>query len=136
MTTNPDPIDVEIGCRIRSRRLALGRNQSDLARALGVSFQQVQKYENGANRVSGSMMHRTARYLGCEVGELFPPLSAKEAASDPATVLGATRNGHELARLYVAMTDTCRASILDVARAIAGATAIRAAASDVFEEAA
>jgi transcriptional regulator with XRE-family HTH domain len=132
MTTTPDPIDVEIGRRICSRRLFQDRTQSDLAKACGITFQQIQKYETGANRVSGSRLHQIAIFLGCQVADFFPPLPPEEAALDPATVLGATRNGHELARLYVAMSEPCRASVLNVARAIVGATA-EAAATTAFD---
>ncbi|HLZ73877.1 helix-turn-helix transcriptional regulator [Phenylobacterium sp.] len=60
-----DPIDVGVGARIRARRLALRMSQSTLAEHLGVSFQQVQKYERGANRISASMLIKAARALNC-----------------------------------------------------------------------
>ena len=63
----PDPIDVFVGLRIRMRRKTLGLTQGALADALGLSFQQVQKYERGANRVSASMLVKTARFLDCPV---------------------------------------------------------------------
>ena len=66
----PDPIDVAVGHRIRVRRKWLGVSQSTLADHLGVSFQQVQKYERGANRVSASMLVRIAQKLETTVGEL------------------------------------------------------------------
>lgn len=66
----PDPIDVAVGHRIRVRRKWLGISQSTLADHLGVSFQQVQKYERGANRVSASMLVRIAQKLDTTVGEL------------------------------------------------------------------
>lgn len=66
----PDPIDVAVGHRIRVRRKWLGISQSTLAEHLGVSFQQVQKYERGANRVSASMLVRIAQKLDTSVGEL------------------------------------------------------------------
>jgi transcriptional regulator with XRE-family HTH domain len=66
----PDPIDVAVGHRIRVRRKWLGISQSALAEHLGVSFQQVQKYERGANRVSASMLVRIAQRLETTVGEL------------------------------------------------------------------
>ena len=52
----PNPIDVHVGGRVRMRRLLLGMNQETLANALGLTFQQVQKYEGGANRVSASRL--------------------------------------------------------------------------------
>jgi transcriptional regulator with XRE-family HTH domain len=66
----PDPIDIAVGHRIRVRRKWLGISQSTLADHLGVSFQQVQKYERGANRVSASMLVRIAQKLETSVGEL------------------------------------------------------------------
>jgi len=66
----PDPIDIAVGHRIRVRRKWLGVSQSTLADHLGVSFQQVQKYERGANRVSASMLVKIAHKLDTSVGEL------------------------------------------------------------------
>lgn len=66
----PDPIDIEIGARIRLRRKTLGLSQGALAEQLAVSFQQVQKYERGANRVSGSTLVRVAASLETSVGAL------------------------------------------------------------------
>jgi transcriptional regulator with XRE-family HTH domain len=66
----PDPIDVEVGARIRVRRKYLSLSQSALADALGLTFQQVQKYERGANRVSASMLVKIAARLETTVGAL------------------------------------------------------------------
>jgi transcriptional regulator with XRE-family HTH domain len=71
MTSNPDPIDVEVGARLHIRRKSLGLSQSDLADALGLTFQRIQKYERGANRVSASMLVKTAAKLNTSVGELI-----------------------------------------------------------------
>jgi hypothetical protein len=57
----PDPVDIHVGARIRTRRLLIGMNRETLARALGFTFQQVQKYEGGANRVSASRLRSSAR---------------------------------------------------------------------------
>jgi transcriptional regulator with XRE-family HTH domain len=67
---SPDPIDVAVGACIRRRRRELSLSQSALAKTLGVTFQQVQKYERGANRVSASMLVRTAAALESSVAEL------------------------------------------------------------------
>ena len=66
----PDPIDVGVGARIRIRRRELGISQSALGQHLGLTFQQIQKYERGANRVSASMLVRTAACLECSVAFL------------------------------------------------------------------
>jgi transcriptional regulator with XRE-family HTH domain len=86
----PDPIDVEVGARVRLQRKALGLSQTALAEALGLTFQQVQKYERGANRISASMLVRTAERLqttvAALVGELDlarPPSGAVESLSRP-----------------------------------------------------
>ena len=69
----PDPIDVAVGARVRIRRRWLGFSQTQLATALGITFQQVQKYERGANRVSASMLVKAARFLGIGAADLLPP---------------------------------------------------------------
>lgn len=72
--TTPDPIDVLVGERMKARRQVLGLSQADLGEAIGVSFQQVQKYERGTNRVSASMLCHAARALECAPAELLPSI--------------------------------------------------------------
>lgn len=67
----PDAVDVAVGERIRAARLLRGLSQSDLADAIGVSFQQVQKYERGSNRVSASRLYDLSRILGVAIQEFF-----------------------------------------------------------------
>ena len=74
------PVDIEVGARIRQRRLLLGINQEALANRLGLSFQQVQKYEMGANRVSASRLSRLADILGVPIAYFFGGMVANEAA--------------------------------------------------------
>lgn len=84
-----DPVDVSVGARIRLTRKMRGWSQQALAEAVGVSFQQVQKYERGTNRVSASMLARIAAALGVSVAELFGPAEAASRASDDlAAMLG------------------------------------------------
>src|SRR4051795_11093845 len=71
----PDPVDVHVGARIRTRRLLLGMNQETLANALGLTFQQVQKYEGGANRVSASRLAQVAEVLRVPVTYFFNDLA-------------------------------------------------------------
>src|SRR5258708_208771 len=68
----PNPIDVEVGGRIRTRRLLLGMNQQALVDALDLTFQQVQKYEHGANRVSASRLAAMAKTLPLPISSFFP----------------------------------------------------------------
>ncbi|MGF1630747.1 MAG: helix-turn-helix domain-containing protein [Kiloniellaceae bacterium] len=70
----PDPIDVSIGSRLRLRRLAMGFSQETLARALGITFQQIQKYERGTNRVFASRLFLLARVLRVPVAYFFQGL--------------------------------------------------------------
>src|SRR5437764_14678705 len=75
----PDPIDVYVGARIRARRMLIGMNQETLARKLELTFQQVQKYEGGANRVSASRLAEIAEALGVDIDYFFAGLQAAEA---------------------------------------------------------
>ena len=59
----PDPIDIHVGARLRMRRLLVGLSQEKLGAALGITFQQIQKYEKGANRISASRLQELARIL-------------------------------------------------------------------------
>jgi transcriptional regulator with XRE-family HTH domain len=68
--TGPDPIDLAIGARVRLRRKSLNLSQGALAARIGVTFQQVQKYERGANRISGSTLVSVADALDTSVGWL------------------------------------------------------------------
>src|SRR5690348_2039760 len=76
----PGPVDVHVGSRIRVRRLLIGMNQETLARALGLTFQQVQKYEGGANRVSASRLSQIADVLGVPISHFFGELDPDGAA--------------------------------------------------------
>ena len=67
----PDPIDVHVGAKIRERRLVLGMSQETLGDRLKISFQQLQKYERGANRVSASTLHRLTQILDAPISYFF-----------------------------------------------------------------
>ena len=66
-----DPIDRYVGSRVHVRRLGLGMSQTKLGQAIGVTFQQVQKYEKGANRVGASNLYKMAKAMGVEVGFFY-----------------------------------------------------------------
>lgn len=78
------PVDIHVGKMLRSIRKAKGASQEALADALGISFQQVQKYENGANRVSASKMFEAAVFLGVTPGAFFEGLEGAPEAGVPA----------------------------------------------------
>ncbi|KRA66795.1 Cro/Cl family transcriptional regulator [Caulobacter sp. Root656] len=86
---SPNPIDLHVGARIRMRRKILGVSQERLADDLGLTFQQVQKYERGANRVSASKLYEIARSLQSSVSYFF------EGLADPTDVDGFEENGSE-----------------------------------------
>lgn len=94
-----DDIDAYVGSRISLRRSALGLSQTALARQLGISFQQVQKYETGTNRISASRLHRVAIVLGTSVESFFPATDSRSDVSDAAMLraLTATADGRALA---------------------------------------
>lgn len=89
----PDPVDVAVGARIRALRVARGMSQQKLAAAIGYTFQQLQKYETGRNRVAASVMVRIARALGCSPASFFTEIEAPALciASDLALLPDASR---------------------------------------------
>lgn len=95
-----DPVDIAVGARIRLLRKVRGLSQQALAEAAGVTFQQIQKYERGANRVSASMLARIARTLDTPVSEMFGEASAGSSAIDEVAALLAEPGALELLRAY------------------------------------
>jgi transcriptional regulator with XRE-family HTH domain len=85
--SGPHPIDRHVGLRIRMRRKELGITQEKLAQALGLTFQQVQKYERGANRVSASKLWEVARALQAPVGYFYDGLAEGSESSTSSTSL-------------------------------------------------
>jgi len=70
-TRKPDPVDIEVGRHIKVQRLAAGLSQTELGESIGVTFQQVQKYEKGANRVGAGRLTQIARGLKIPVNTFF-----------------------------------------------------------------
>lgn len=96
------PTDVHIGRRIRERRITLGISQSALADKLGITFQQVQKYERGSNRVSGSRLWDISTVLGVDVSYFFDGLGRDKdnAAATIEEEAPLSRQSLELARAF------------------------------------
>lgn len=120
--TDPDPVDVAVGARIRMRRKSLGVTQSNLADALGLTFQQVQKYERGTNRISASMLVRTARKLECNVSDLFGEAPGGGSVQD-ATLLQALAEPYAIDALmaFNRIADTnARHAVLTLMRQLDG----------------
>ena len=78
----PHRVDIHVGTIIRLRRRALEMNQTDLAAAIGVTFQQVQKYELGRNRISASRLYEVARALKCSIAYFFRGLETDGGETD------------------------------------------------------
>lgn len=100
----PDPIDVMIGLRVRVRRKALSMSQTELGNRIGVTFQQVQKYERGVNRIAGSTLVRVAKALDSSVSAL---LGEAETGALDADAWGdlAEPQALELVRAFSEITD-------------------------------
>ena len=82
----PNPIDIHVGNRLRLRRTLLGLSQEKLGEAVGITFQQLQKYERGANRISSSRLFNLSQVLSVQVGFFFEGLvGADDAIGGPAT---------------------------------------------------
>ncbi len=114
----PNPVDVHVGARLRVCRTLLGMSQTDLGDALGLTFQQVQKYENAMNRISASRLFDLCRVLDVPVEYFFDDMPPGVAASSPAQGGGkakkppsnepnpmAKRETMELVRAYYKITD-------------------------------
>jgi transcriptional regulator with XRE-family HTH domain len=128
----PNPIDRHVGARVRLRRKMLKMSQETLGDSLGVTFQQVQKYERGANRIGASRLYRTSQVLGVPVGYFFEGLAVAEKAAqgfaeDDQTPLIydfiASPEGVALASAFGQITDPqVRKRVLDLVRALAAQT--------------
>jgi transcriptional regulator with XRE-family HTH domain len=78
--SGPDPVDIHVGSRLRLRRNLIGLSQDQLGKALGLTFQQIQKYERGANRMGASRLFQVARLLKVPVAYFFEELPLGIAA--------------------------------------------------------
>ncbi|WP_225773374.1 helix-turn-helix domain-containing protein [Inquilinus sp. Marseille-Q2685] len=119
----PDPVDVHVGARLRQRRTLLGMSQEKLAAAFGVSFQQIQKYERGANRVSASRLHQLTQILNVPVGYFFEGMTdaPQNGSAHPVhdSEMVASRETLELVRAYYRIEDaTVRRRLVDLLRSL------------------
>jgi transcriptional regulator with XRE-family HTH domain len=120
-TKAPDPMDIALGAAVRIRRRTLGISQEALAEQCGVSFQQIQKYENGANRISFSRLVQIARALKCRVVDLMDVLDApdRETSGDIDLLTRMRTPGAlELLAAYEMMAPEARASLVGLLRAL------------------
>jgi transcriptional regulator with XRE-family HTH domain len=127
LEAGPNPIDRHVGLRIRMRRKELGISQERLAESIGLTFQQVQKYERAANRVSASKLWEMSRALSTSIGYFYEGLGdeiERPGANLPRESLQdflLTPEGIELAAVFPKISKSrVRRRILDLVRAMAG----------------
>ena len=124
------PTDKHVGSRVRMRRLMLGKSQTQLGEALGIAFQQVQKYEKGANRISASRLQEISQILQAPIEFFFEGSphagghrSAQREAPSPQFVSDylATSDGLNLTRAFMQIKEPkLRRSIVNLVEGIAG----------------
>ncbi|HXQ10495.1 MAG TPA: helix-turn-helix transcriptional regulator [Caulobacteraceae bacterium] len=118
-------IDVEVGLNLRRARLLRKLSQTQLGDALGISFQQIQKYERGVNRLSTSMLIRGARFLGISPVELLPQHDSVESPQEMVRQLGGVRGAAEVVNAYCSVpSPRVRRALLQFIRAVASSEAI------------
>ncbi len=118
MARSPDHLDARIGDRIRLLRKRVGVTQGALGEALGVTFQQIQKYEKGANRVSASRLNKIAARLDCSVRALLGEDGEADLHRVNPELLD--RDAVQLLEAYAQLSPAHRAALLTLVIAIAG----------------
>jgi transcriptional regulator with XRE-family HTH domain len=134
----PRPVDIHVGGRVRLRRTLLGMSQEKLGEAVGLTFQQIQKYERGANRIGASRLFELSRILDVPVAFFFDDMSEEVAGIDTRTADGladheqmplepnpmARRETLELVRAYYRITDPqVRKRLFELTKSLAKAEA-------------
>ena len=119
------PVDVHVGKRVRHRRWMVGMTQQHLGEAVGIKFQQIQKYETGMNRISASRLWDIAAALDVPIS-FFEGLDGAEAPTAPAEArpqgdLLADKEALELVRSYYAIPENQRRRLFDLARVLSDA---------------
>ncbi len=119
------PVDVHVGKRIRHRRWMVGMTQQQLGEAVGIKFQQIQKYETGMNRVSASRLWDIAHAMDVPINFFFEGLedegvAAKQAENTLGDLL-ADKEALELVRSYYAIPENQRRRLFDLARVLSEA---------------
>jgi transcriptional regulator with XRE-family HTH domain len=131
----PSAIDVHVGSRVRLRRTMQNMSQEKLGTALGISFQQIQKYEKGTNRIGASRMHQIASALEVPVSFFFEDAPGPDGetvsgfgeatTSDYVVDFVSTKEGIELNRAFVRITNSAiRKRIIDMVRTFADETGL------------
>ena len=116
------PVDVHVGKRVRHRRWLIGMTQQQLAERVGIKFQQIQKYETGANRVSASRLWDIADALEVPVSFFFEGIEEQEKATSEKSMMSADLMGDkealDLVRSYYAIPENQRRRLFELARVL------------------
>jgi transcriptional regulator with XRE-family HTH domain len=133
MTKSPNPVDRHVGARVRSRRILVGMSQEKLGTSLGLTFQQVQKYEKGTNRIGASRLQNIAKTLSVPVSYFFEGAPVEgvgtgfadsEQTNYVADILS-TPEGISLAKAFMRITDPrVRRKIVELVTMMADAGAL------------
>jgi transcriptional regulator with XRE-family HTH domain len=128
MPDKPNPVDVHVGSRIRLRRTLLGMSQEKLGKAIGLTFQQVQKYERGTNRVGSSRLYQLAKVLSVPISFFFDDMPSEVTGKRPVLAeagepfdngLLTKRETLELVRAYHRIADpTVRRRFFDLVKSL------------------
>ena len=127
--SSPDPVDIHVGARVRLRRTLLGMSQEKLGKALGLTFQQVQKYERGANRIGSSRLFQLSKILDVPVSFFFDEMAPETTRKADGMAEGnkqvfevdklSRRETLELVRAYYKITDpSVRKKIFEMVKAV------------------
>lgn len=119
---SPNPTDLHVGRRVAERRQALRYSQAELAQAVGVTFQQIQKYERGANRIAASRLWEMADFLNVDLNYFFEGLGETDAVARDARK-AATRQTAEIARLSPELSPRNQKLVLDLVQQLARVSA-------------
>ncbi|MBM3570430.1 MAG: helix-turn-helix transcriptional regulator [Alphaproteobacteria bacterium] len=130
MVSKPDPVDVHVGSRVRLRRTLLGMSQEKLGQAVDLTFQQIQKYERGANRIGASRLHQFSTVLDVPVSFFFDDMASSVARSGAPGMAEdeepfeqdklVKRETLELVRAYYKITDAAlRKRVFELVKAVA-----------------
>ncbi|WP_406736594.1 helix-turn-helix domain-containing protein [Thioclava sp. GXIMD4215] len=112
------PVDLRVGRQIRRQRWLLGMTQRQLADQIGVRFQQVQKYETGANRVSASRLWMMSQALGLDIHRFFEP-GAAEDDSDEAFAWRDSKECVQLVGIFLDLSADRKTALLNLAKSLA-----------------
>ena len=119
----PQSIDAHVGNQLKARRMMAGMNQTDLGKVAGITFQQVQKYERGANRVAAGHLYLFAQALKCTPNDFFDGLrvNSKGVPTAETEEFLVTNDAIYLFKAFVGLKDRERAAVLHFARSLAAA---------------